>query len=135
MKRDDPELAGSGGSRPQTPGAGEALADAAGSGKALQEIRAQLAELRDLLYERNARASDLVTANYVHRRTGLSERTILEGKAGTKAIPRVNLGPRVVRFPKGAVDKFVEDKIREATAATSRARSFQLLKTKRRRTG
>lgn len=98
---------------------------------ALSEIRAELSEIKKLLTERNARPGDLVDAGYVARVTGLAERTVLDGKAGTKAIPRVSLGARMVRFQKGAVDRFVAELARKAEKNTTQARvSLRLLKRK-----
>lgn len=106
----------------------------------LKQIERQLAEIRELLGERSARKDDLVTAGYIARRTELSARTIAAGKAGTKAIPRVYLkddhakgkGPGLLRFPRGAADKWIADKAREAVADTTSERILQFENRRRR---
>lgn len=102
-------------------------------GDALKEIRGELRHIRRLLAEPKPRVDDLVDAAYVAGRTGLKERTVLEGKAGTHKLPRVHLGSEnssrsLVRFPRGAVDKFVADLVHKATNNSQRERSLRLLR-------
>lgn len=100
---------------------------------ALTEIRAELQEIKQLLTERNARPGDLVDTAYVARVTGLKEKTVMEGKAGTDAIPRVMVG-RLVRFARRDVDRFVEKLVKKAADNQPQARVQKfLLKRSRRR--
>lgn len=92
----------------------------------LEEIREQLREIKELLLQPTPRPDDLVDAAYIAARTGLKERTVLEGKAGTNAIPRVYLkaeGARraLVRFTRAAADKFVRDLACQARSPKQRA--------------
>ncbi len=104
--------------------------------RSISEIRAELREIRELLGESYASANDLVDARYIARRTGLSVRTVREGKAGTDQIPRVLLkadeGKRpLVRYSKGDADRFISGLIRQAQQNSTPAREFRLLRRKR----
>lgn len=106
----------------------------------LEQIRAELAELKKLVLEGLAQPDDFVTAEYIARRTGLSAKSIAEGKAGTSSIPRQYFG-KLLRFPKREVDRFLADRARDAVTNSPQARArrvaFQLIdgqgKKKRRR--
>jgi predicted DNA-binding transcriptional regulator AlpA len=102
-----------------------------------EEIRRELREIKDLLTAPTPREDDLVDARYVAERAGLAERTVLEGKAGTDAIPRVALGRKIVRFRRGAVDKWIRELGLQAAANQPRTRALALInrkaKTTRRR--
>jgi hypothetical protein len=92
----------------------------------LDEIRAELREIKALLQMPAPRPDDLVDAGYVAARTGLKERTVKEGKAGTNEIPRVYLKAEgstksLVRFPRAAADKFISDLVRKAETPKQRA--------------
>jgi len=107
-----------------------------------QFLRAEFAELRRLLNEAPPRPDDLVDANYIAARTGLSLRTVQEGKAGTSEIPRVLLqageGKRsLIRYQRAAVDKWIRDLGHTAASKTPKVRALKLLdpKQKRRATG
>lgn len=104
----------------------------------LTEIRDELRELRRLIESPPARADDLVDANYIATRTGLAERTVKEGKAGTDAIPRVELksagaSRSLIRYPRGAADRFVAELARNATTPKQRAHEFMARLQKRKR--
>lgn len=93
---------------------------------AIAEILTRLKAIESLLGERNARAGDLVDAAYVARRTGLNEKSVREGKAGTGAIPVVMLG-RLRRYRRSEVDKFVEKLVRTAAENETPARVRRFL--------
>lgn len=102
----------------------------------LTEIRDELRELRRLIEAPPARPDDLVDAAYIAHRTGLKERTVKEGKAGTDVIPRVELkreGARrpLIRYPRAAADKFVSDLCRQATTPRQRVDEFLLRRRRR----
>lgn len=105
----------------------------------LKQVLRELGEIRELLGERYARRDDLVTAGYIARRTGLSERTITEGKAGTNSIPRVSLKSdnakrALIRFPRYAADKWIAERVREAVDDSTGGRvRLQLVKISRKR--
>jgi hypothetical protein len=104
----------------------------------MQEIRQELREIRELLTAPAPRPDDFVDAHYIHQRTGLSVETIKDGKAGTNTIPRVTLksdaGTRsVIRYPRGAVDKWLRDRCREAVESMPKARALELVQRKLRR--
>jgi hypothetical protein len=78
----------------------------------LDEIHAELISLRKLIEQQNAlsrkapsRADDLVGVEYIMQRTGWAKRTILEGKAGTRAIPRISIRP--ARWRRADVDNWL----------------------------
>ena len=102
----------------------------------LDEIRDELRELRELLTAPPLRPDDLVDASYVAARTGLKERTVLAGKAGTNEIPRVllraeNASRPLVRFARSAVDNWIRKKIAIAAAQQPRARALRVLNRKK----
>jgi hypothetical protein len=110
--------------------------------KALAELRneilAELREVRRLVETPPPHGDDLVTASYIAARTGLKERTILEGKAGTKEIPRVLLKEEharrpVVRFQRAAVDRWIRGKIVEANENDPRQRALRFDQRRRRK--
>jgi hypothetical protein len=84
----------------------------------LRTILDELRELRELVERGESpgptpHADDLVDCDYIARRTGLSPRTVRDGKAGTNAIPRALLngsGKRsLVRFYRADADRFIRD--------------------------
>jgi hypothetical protein len=80
---------------------------------ALHEIREELRQIRELLTSPDARFDDLVDCHYIASRTGLSPRTVRDGKAGTNRIPRALLnenGKRSpVRFRRVDADRFIRE--------------------------
>ena len=106
----------------------------------LEEIRRELREIRELLTAPTPRPDDLVGASYIAARTELAERTVLEGKAGTNAIPRVELksdGAKrpTIRFQRAAVDRWIRDLAEKAVAKQPQQRALLLVNRKSRRTG
>ena len=100
---------------------------------ALDEIRDELRQIKELLAAPPAQPDDLVSASYIAARTGLSERTVLEGKAGTSAIPRVELKNAgatrpLIRFQRAAADKWIRDLVAKSVAKQPRQRALRLLK-------
>ena len=98
-------------------------------------LRAELAEIKELLSAPAPRADDLVEASYIAARTGLAERTVLEGKAGTSAIPRVELRSEgakrpLIRFQRAAADKWIRDLAATAGAKQPQQRALRLLNRK-----
>ncbi len=104
-------------------------------GNQIEEIQRELREIRELLTAPAPRPDDLVTAAYIAARTGLAERTVLEGKAGTGAIPRVELKSEgakrpLIRFQRAAADRWIRDQAAQAVVKQPRQRALQLLKRK-----
>jgi len=104
----------------------------------LDQIREELRQIKELLASPPERPDDLVGASYIAARTGLAERTVLDGKAGTSAIPRVELksdGAKrpLIRFQRAAADKWIRDLATKAVAKQPRERALRLLKRKPRR--
>jgi hypothetical protein len=105
---------------------------------AIEEIREELREIKKILLAPAPRPDDLVDAAYIAARTGLAERTVREGKAGTKEIPRVELKSdsatrSLVRFPRAAADKWIRDLVTAAAAKEPRQRALQLISRNHRR--
>lgn len=108
-------------------------------GNELEEIRRELREIKDLLVAPATRPDDLVGAAYIAARTGLAERTVLEGKAGTNAIPRIELKSDgatrpTIRFQRAAADKWIRELAAKAVTKQPRRRALKLVKQKSRRT-
>jgi hypothetical protein len=104
---------------------------------ALDEIRDELKQIKELLAAPPARPDDLVGASYIAARTGLAERTVLEGKAGTSAIPRVELKADgatrpLIRFQRAAADKWIREQAAKAVAKQPRQRALRLINRKTR---
>jgi hypothetical protein len=55
------------------------------------------------------RPDDLVLVEYPCQRTSLSERTILEGKAGTKSLLQLRIDSHPSRWRRGDVDNWVKE--------------------------
>lgn len=104
----------------------------------LEDIRRELREIREMLRSPASQPDDLVEASYIAARTGLAERTILEGKAGTRHIPRIRLknpGSKrpLIRFQRAAVDRWIRNLATEALAnqTDQRVRGIHLVRRKR----
>jgi hypothetical protein len=100
-------------------------------------LRGELAEIKELLATPAPRPDDLVGASYIAARTGLAERTVLEGKAGTSAIPRVELksvGAKrpLIRFQRAAADRWIRELAAKAVAKEPRQRALRLINRKSR---
>lgn len=97
--------------------------------EALEEIREELIKLRELLVApTRERPDDLVDASYIAARTNLAVRTILQGKAGTKSIPRVVLKDEngtkgLIRFPRASVDRWIRNLAEKAIASNPSQRA------------
>lgn len=85
-----------------------------------EQILDELREIRDLVSKPAPRPDDLVGADYVVARTGISLRTVIAGKAGTNNIPRVMNRP--VRFRRGDVDQWLRKLAQAAAKDTTEAR-------------
>lgn len=103
------------------------------------EIRDELREIRALLADHVVIGpDDLVDAKYISRRTGLAERTILEGKAGTRTLqPRVELRDHpsarpLIRWKRSTVDRWIAERVDEATKKDPQRRALKLLQPKKR---
>lgn len=104
-------------------------------GEMLKAIHEQLLELNrrvDEALDGRARpgpaaASDLVGVDYFKRVTGLARVTILQGKAGTDAVPRQSKRPS--RWRKADVDAF--QRARGARLRSPRQKAIKLLERKR----
>lgn len=106
------------------------------SAASIEQILHELRELRTLIESPAPRPDDFLTAAYVAQRTGLAERTVLAGKAGTKEIPRVLLKEEgtkrpVVRFARVDVDNWIRRRLAEAHARQPRQRALRLVSRKR----
>lgn len=104
----------------------------------LDQILAELRELRRLIEAPAEKPDDLVTAAYIAARTELSERTILEGKAGTSAIPRVELKAEgatrpLIRFQRAAADRWIRGRAATALTKQPRRRALHLVKRAKKR--
>lgn len=71
-----------------------------------QETRALVEQLLIKPAASPPRADDLVGPEYIQERTSYARRTILEGKAGLSAIPRMSVRP--ARWRRADVDAFLE---------------------------
>jgi hypothetical protein len=85
----------------------------------LEQILAEIKELKELFMTPRERPDDFVDASYIAARTKLSVRTVQEGKAGTNAIPRIRLksekGKRpLIRYQRSIVDQWIRDLCRTA---------------------
>jgi hypothetical protein len=99
-------------------------------------LQAEIRSLRTLIEERvitapsPERQSATMNAQEAAARLGVSVRSIREGKAGTKAIPRQQSRP--ILFLRSDVEKFIRQRAEQKAAA--RARPMRLLsRTKPRR--
>lgn len=112
--------------------------------KELEQLQSDIAEIRRLLEVGPERPDDLVDIHYIAARTGLSPRTVADGKAGTNAIPRVDLSAAttnsnkksrsLIRFPRYAADQWIRELCKKAVSQTSAARALKLVKRPKRRT-
>jgi hypothetical protein len=75
------------------------------------------------------RADDLVGVEYIMERTGLARRSILQGKAGTRSIPRMTIRP--ARWRRGDVDSFLKGL--QERKERQRQHNFRLMKPRQRR--
>jgi hypothetical protein len=95
------------------------------------EILDELRELRELVdrYVTPAKENpdDLVDCSYIAKRTGLKERTIRDGKAGTDSLPRVALTPgkrSPVRFRRLDADRWIRSRLVQLPAREQARRAI-----------
>jgi hypothetical protein len=82
------------------------------------------AKLDELMRDRDdarqpAHADDPVDADYFARKTGLSRVTIMQGKAGTDAVPLYSKRPRL--WLKGDVDRWVRERATRLRSPSQKA--------------
>jgi predicted DNA-binding transcriptional regulator AlpA len=78
-----------------------------------------------------SRADDLIGVEYVATRVGLSARTILAGKAGTKELLKKRIQKHPSRWKRADVDAFITDLVKAKEAL--RRNNFSLVRRRKRR--
>jgi predicted DNA-binding transcriptional regulator AlpA len=95
----------------------------------LEALRKEMNVLRDLIAQLISESTpsrhtpgpdDLVDAQYVADRLGISKSAVLHGKAGTADIPRHRQG-RLVRFRRADVDAFLRSRAEQTKSPKERA--------------